>query len=152
MGKVESICYEKVVPLITKMGYEVVEVEYAKKNNGMNLTFVIYKKEGINVDDCEKVHKVIDPFLDEINPTNDTPYILNVESPGLTRPIKNFADFKRNEGILVEIKLYAPLENKKNYIGKIIDYNEESVIISIEGKETKFLKSNIASIIPNIKF
>ena len=60
------------------MGYEVVEVEYAKKADGMNLTFFIDKDGGIDVDDCEAVSKTIDPLLDELNPTDDQAYILNV--------------------------------------------------------------------------
>ena len=57
-SKVKSICEEKVVPLIEELGYEVVEVEYAKKSDGMNLTFYIDKENGVQIDDCEKVSKV----------------------------------------------------------------------------------------------
>ena len=58
-SKVKTLCEEKVVPVIENLGYEVVEVEYAKKNDGMNLTFFIDKEEGVKIEDCEKVSKEI---------------------------------------------------------------------------------------------
>ena len=69
-SKVKSLCEEKVVPLIEELGYEVIEVEYSKKSDGMNLTFFIDNDEGIKIEDCEKVSKAIDGLLEELNPTN----------------------------------------------------------------------------------
>jgi len=54
-GKVKSICEEKVVPVIEELGYDVVEVEYIKKSDGMNLTFYIDSDNGIQIEDCEPV-------------------------------------------------------------------------------------------------
>ena len=70
-GKVVQICEEKICPIIEQAGYEVIEVEYAKKHDGMNLTFYISKDDEITIEDCEKVNNLIEPILDEINPTND---------------------------------------------------------------------------------
>ena len=84
MAKVLDIVEEKINPIIEKLGYEVVEVEYGKKVDGMNMTFYIDKKGGITLDDCEIVHKAIDAPLDEINPTGDEKYILNISSCGST--------------------------------------------------------------------
>ena len=95
-SKVKSICEEKVVPVIEEMGYEVVDIEYAKKSDGMNLIFYIDKDEGVKIEDCEKVSRAIDGLLEELNPTDDSPYILSVSSPGLDRPLKTERNFKRN--------------------------------------------------------
>ena len=116
-SKVVERCNAHIVPIIEKMGYDVLEVEYAKKVDGMNLTFYIDKiPNGITIDDCEKVNNAITDVLDEINVSDDTPYILNVSSAGLDRPVKNHKDFLRNKGKEVEIKLYSPINNKKSYI------------------------------------
>ncbi len=151
-SKVKTICEEKVSPIIENLGYEVVEVEYAKKSDGMNLTFYIDNEKGIKIEDCEIVSKAINDLLDELNPTDDQPYILNVSSPGIDRPIKSERDFKRNEGKLISITLFAKIDGKKVYEGKLIGYNEASVTIEINDKEFTFDKEKIAHIVPVIDF
>ncbi len=151
-SKVESLCEENIVPIIEKMGYDVVEVEYAKKVDGMNLTFVIDKKGGITLDDCEKVHKIVDEELDKLNPTGDTSYILNISSVGLDRPIKNYKDFIRNKGKQVEVKLFRPLNGNKVFKGELINFTEEEVIISESGQEKVFKKDLVAQVIPVVEF
>ena len=95
-SKVKSIGEEKVVPVIEELGYEVVEVEYVKKSDGMNLTFYIDKDEGVLIEDCENVSKAIDDLLEELDPTEGVGYILSVSSPGIDRPIKTNRDLQRN--------------------------------------------------------
>ncbi len=153
MAKVKQICEEKVCPVIEEMGYDVVEVEYAKKSDGMNLTFYIDCDKGIDLADCEKVAKVIDPLLDELNPTDDQPYIMNVSSQGLDRPLKTERDFKRNLGKEIEIVLFAKIDGKKNFKGVLKSYDEKSVTITTAKEEDLALeRQKIAHIVPIIKF
>ena len=151
-SKVVQICEQKINPIITELGYEVVEVEYAKMSNGMNLTFFIYSPNGITIDDCEKFNDAITDVLDEINPTNDESYTLNVSSPGLDRPIKNYNDFLRNKGKLVEISLYTQVDKKKNYQGLLEDFTDENVCLIIDNKPKTFERKNVSKISPVIEF
>jgi len=151
-GKVKTICEEKVVPVIENMGYEVVEIEYAKKSDGMNLIFYIDKDEGINIEDCELVSRAIDPLLEEVNPTDDAPYILSVSSPGIDRPLKTERDFKRNLGKEISVTLFAKIDGTKNFEGVLEEYDENTLTILVKGKQIKFEKSKIAHIVPVIKF
>ncbi len=151
-SKVVQICEQKINPIITELGYEVVEVEYAKMSNGMNLTFFIDSPNGITIDDCEKVNDAITDVLDEINPTNDESYTLNVSSPGLDRPIKNYNDFLRNKGKLVEISLYTQVDKKKNYQGLLEDFTDENVCLIIDNKPKTFERKNVSKISPVIEF
>ncbi|MBO7508237.1 MAG: hypothetical protein J6T39_01155 [Clostridia bacterium] len=86
---VSEIVEEMAKPIVDNLGYELVEVKYSKGYSGMELTLFIHSPNGITLDDCEKVSKAIDEPLDELNPTKDEPYSLNVSSLGLDRPIKN---------------------------------------------------------------
>lgn len=151
-SKVKTICEEKIVPVIENLGYEVVEVEYVKKNDGMNLTFFIDNEDGIKIEDCERVSKEINSLLDEINPTEDQPYTLNVSSPGIDRPLKTERDFKRNEGKLISITLFAKIDGKKVFEGILTTYNEESITIEINNKPLTFKKETIAHVVPVIDF
>lgn len=150
-SKVKSICEEKIVPIIEQMGYEVVEVEYAKKSDGMNLTFYIDKDGGIQIEDCEIVSKAIDQTLEEINPTDDNPYILSVSSPGLDRPLKTERDFRRNLDKEISVTLFAKLDGKKKYEGILKSFNDKEIILQVDGKEIKLDHEKIAHIVPIIK-
>ena len=151
-SKVKSICEEKVVPVIEEMGYEVVDIEYAKKSDGMNLIFYIDKDEGVKIEDCKKVSRAIDGLLEELNPTDDSPYILSVSSPGLDRPLKTERDFKRNLDKEIEVTLFAKIGGCKKYTGLLKSYNEQNVEIEINGQSMIIEKSKIAHIVPVIKF
>lgn len=118
----------------------------------MNLVFTIDSDNGVTIDDCEKVHKLIDPILDELNPTDDKPYILSVSSPGIDRPLKTDRDFKRNEGKEIEITLFQKLEGKKKFVGTLKAYDAKAVTIEDGDKTLTFDREKIAHIVPVIKF
>ena len=151
-SKVVEICEQKINPIIENLGYEVVEVEYAKKVDGMNLTFYIDQQNGIQIEDCEKVNNAITDVLDEINITNDVPYILNVSSPGLDRPIKNQRDFLKNKDKMVELTLYKQKNGQKKFCGKLVDFTDANVVLNIEGKDLVFEKAEVANLCPVIEF
>jgi len=129
-----------IIPYAESLELDVVEVEYAKKFNGMNLTVFIHKTGGVTIDDCENLHKLIDKPLDDLNPTNDKPYILNVSSLGIDRPLKTQKDFKRSLGQMLQIKFYAPIDDKKEIEGTLIDYNDLTITIKDNDGNIKELK------------
>lgn len=159
-SKTKTICEEKIVPLIRQLGYDVVEVEYVKKSDGMNLTFYIDRDNGVEINDCETVSKYIDPILDELNPTDDQPYILNVSSPGIDRPLKTDRDLKRNIGKEISITLFAKQDGNKIFDGTLIDFDDDKITIDVlpSKKNKKSLqgqiqieRQKIAHIVPIIK-
>ena len=150
--KITESVKQKIEPLVTEMGYEIVDVEFEKKYGDDNLTIFIDIPSGVSLDDCEKVHNAIDPLLDELDPTQGKPYILNVSSPGLDRPFKTQRDFERNYGKEVEIKLYAPLKGKKLFEGVLVSRNENTLTIKTSAEEIKFENSKVALARPLVKF
>ncbi len=135
MSKIADEVSLYLTPIVQELGYEIVEVEFAKKYNGDNLTVFIDKKEGfINIDDCEKVHTAIDAPLDELDPTGGKPYTLNVSSPGADRPIVTNKDFERNIGETLEIKLFQSLNKKKVLVGKLLEFDDDALFIEDDKK------------------
>ena len=150
--KIEQSVIEKIQPAVTALGYEIVDVEFEKKNGEDNLTIFIDIPSGVSLDDCEKVHYAVDPLLDELDPTAGKPYILNVASPGLDRPFKKQRDYERNYGKEVEIKLYAPLKGKKVYEGVLVARDENSLTLNLGKEEIKIENNKIAIARPLVKF
>ena len=151
--KIEDLVRERIEKAVMDLGYEIVEIEFLKKDGNNNLTiYVDYPNGGITLDDCEKINGIVDPILDDLDPTNGRPYMLNVMSPGLDRPFKRQRDYERNYGKEVEVKLYAPLKGKKVYEGTLLSHDENALRISISGEEQTIENSRIALVRPLIKF
>jgi ribosome maturation factor RimP len=124
MSKISEKVEEFITPIVDALNknIDIVEVEFAKKHNGDNLTVFIDKPGGVTIEDCELVHGSIDDPLDELDPTEGKPYTLNVSSPGIDRPIVTDKDFSRNIGEELEVNLYEPIM-KKRTLAKTIALN-----------------------------
>lgn len=152
MAKVKQVCEKEIAPIIEDLGYDLIEVSYQKLADGMNLIFTIDSDNGITIDDCEKVSKVIDPILDKLNPTEDQPYILSVSSPGIDRPLKTERDFKRNLEKEIELTLFKKIDGKKTFVGILKTYDDNEITIDENNKLVTLKRKDIAQIQPVIKF
>lgn len=152
MAKIAENVFNFLEPIVSNLGYELADVEYEKKENGMNLTVFINSENGINITDCEKVHHAIDEPLDELNPTDDKPYILNVSSLGLDRPFKTDKDFMRNIGELVEARLFKPVDKKKVFEGTLLKFDSNIITLMVDGKEIELDRKIISKISKVIEF
>ncbi len=145
MSKISEQIEKFIEPIVTELGYEIVEVEFAKKHNGDNLTVFIDKKDGyIDIVDCETVHTAIDEPLDELDPTQGKPYTLNVSSPGIDRPIVSDKDYNRNLGEVLEVKLFQAIQKKKIFIGKLLSFDETSIELEVENETVKLERKMIS--------
>ena len=114
-------------PLAEELGYVLWDVEYEKQGADMYLRITIDSEEGITLDDCERMHRAIDPLLDEHDPIEDA-YHLEISSPGIERELKNEMHISACEGWDVEVRLYAPLDGAKSYTGKLVGLNGEGAV------------------------
>ena len=149
--KVADLVYEKIKPLFNN-DIELVEVEYTKKNDGMHLTIYIEKEDGISVDDCVAVSRLIDEPLEGLNPTNDEPYYLDISSYGLDKPLKYDWQFKKYQDKKVNVKLYAKLDGRKEFVATLKQKTEDSVVLSVDDENIKINLKDIAYITPYIEF
>lgn len=120
--------------VIEDLGFELVDVEYVKEYGNFCLNFYIYSRGGTSLDDCTNVHNAIDPLLEECDPTGGKPYMLCVSSMGLDRPIKTEKDFNRLSGVEIDVKLYAPVNGRKEYTGAIVHCADNKLDLLVEGK------------------
>jgi len=153
VANVKKQVEDLVTPIAEGLGVEVVEVVFEKKYDGMNLTVFIDKKGGVGLEDCEKVHKAIDEPLDELDPTNGASYTLNVSSPGLDREIKTDKDFNRNIGEVLEVNLFKKIGLTKKFIGELLSFDENKIIIKDKkGKDVEIARNIISKATKYIEF
>lgn len=137
---------------IEKLNIELIDVEFLKEGPRKILRLYIDKRGGVGLDDCEQVSRLIEPLLDEKDPINE-PYVFEVSSPGLERPLKTQKDFIRHEGELVEVRLYAPINNRKTYEGNIVGLEDKILKISMEdGSIMNFDMKDVSKVSRVIKF
>jgi ribosome maturation factor RimP len=118
-------------PIINENHFELYDVEYVKEGNVWYLRAYIDKKGGITVDDCELVSRKLSDLLDKEDFIPDA-YILEVSSPGLGRQLKKDKHFEHSLGEEVEIKLYKPIDKRKEWVGILTEYNSDALIIQID--------------------
>lgn len=131
-------------PSIAEKGYELVYAEYIKEGPEWYLRFFIDQEEGIDLDDCVLVSRLIEAVLDEEDLV-PTQYILEVSSLGLERPLRNEEDYLKSLGKGVMAYLYKDVDGKKQIRGKLHGY-EEQVVLEVEGQLVGIEKSNISKI------
>ena len=150
--KTTEICENLCRATIESMGFELYDVEYQKEYGDWVLTFYIDKPGGVTIDECEAVSRAIELILDEKDPI-DSEYMLSVSSLGIDRPLKKSRDFERAMGQELEIKLYAPQNGKKQWIGTLTAFDADGFTVQTEQGETLTLqKKDCALVRPNIRF
>ena len=144
-AEIEAYCTELVTPIIEENNFELVDVEYVKEGADYYLRVYADKDGGINIDDCVFISRALEAKLDESDRIKDA-YILEVSSPGLTRPLKKEKDFKRRIGKLVDIKLYKAQQGRKELSGILKEYTETTITIDDEGTEITLNRNDISMI------
>ncbi|MBR4795903.1 MAG: ribosome maturation factor RimP [Lachnospiraceae bacterium] len=132
-------------PIVEANNFELVDVEYVKEGSDYYLRAYIDKEGGITIDDCELVSRAFEDKLDKENFIKD-PYVLEVSSPGLTRPLKKEKDFARSIGKLIEIKTYKAINKEKSFTGTLKSYDDDTVTIDLDGALLSIERANISLI------
>lgn len=146
--KTESL----IIPILDRMNFELVDVEYVKEGGIWYLRAYIDKEGGITVNDCEAVAREMNEILDAEDFIPDS-YTFEVSSPGLGRPLKKEKDYVRNMGKEVEIRTYRAINKSKEFFGILKAYDKNSVtIVNEEDEVLEFAKSDIALIRQAVHF
>ena len=149
--KVTDLVAEFSKPIIENLGCSLWDVEYVREGSERYLRIYLDKEGGIDIDDCEKIHRAIDPILDEKDPIAES-YHFEVCSAGLERTLKRPEDFVRFMDSAVLVKLYRPRNGLKELPGTLRGYEDGRITIEA-GKETiTFEKSEVALVRLRVEF
>ncbi len=149
--KVSDLVTEFAKPVAEQLGYSLWDVEYVREGADRYLRVYIDKDGGIGIEDCEKVHRALDPILDEKDPIPDS-YHFEVCSAGIERTLKRPADFARYIDSPILVKLYRPRNGLKE-IPCILRGYEDGRLTAEAGKETiTFEKSEVALVRLRVEF
>lgn len=119
-------------PLAAEHNHFVVDVEL-KTGGGQNEVWVLLDNEsgGVNIDHCSKISKELG-FLIEAHELFDNKYRLNVSSPGLSRPLSDKRQYKKNEGRVATIKFKNSSGEYQKIEGVITGVMDDIIAITNE--------------------
>lgn len=136
---------EGIEPIVSELGYRIWDITYAKIGADYHLEITIDSDDGIEISDCEKVHRAIDPVLDEIDPIEGF-YYLEVSSPGVERELRLDEHISLSIGEKVEAKLFAPKDGVKSVVGILSSFEDGIIKIDCEEQEYCFARADVSKL------
>ena len=139
-AEIESLICEPV----RSLGFELVRIQLSR---GVNAKLQIMAERcdetGMTVDDCALISRTAEAILDVENPIEE-PYVLEVSSPGIDRPLTRMADFARFSGFEVKVEIKLPLDGRRRFKGKLLGVEDTAVKLATPDEEISLDFSNIA--------
>ncbi|ERJ13520.1 Ribosome maturation factor RimP protein [Haloplasma contractile SSD-17B] len=136
MSTIVEYCTKIGQPIIEQMGYELVDVEYAKEGNRQFLRYYVDKEGGIDIEECALISEKIGDELDRNDPIKDE-YMLEISSPGAEKPLKTKEAIKRSIGEYVYIKVYKTVNGMKEFEGDLVNFEDDTVTLEYKDKNIK---------------
>lgn len=142
-SKIEKSTLEIVEPIASDIGYFVYDVEYIREGPHWFLRIYIDHDEGVSLDDCEKISRIVSEKLDSTNiiPNN---YFLEVSSPGIERVLRQGWHYDKAIGSNIHAKLFKAVEGAKKIEGELVSHKDEEIIIRTPQNDITILISNIS--------
>ena len=115
-------------PILAAASTEAVEWSCHRHGGRLMVRLLVDKIGGVTVHDCTRLNRQIGQAL-EVSPAVEEPYVLEVSSPGLDRPLMTPRDFERAIGEPVELHMRQALEGKMQIDGNLLVVQPEAVVV-----------------------
>jgi len=125
---------------VESLGAKLYDIVIIKENNRNIFRVVVTSPNGINLDKCAEISRMISPILDVEEPMSGV-YNLEVSSPGIERKLKKKEHFMGSIGELVKIKN----TNTEIFKGKLLKANEDKIVLLTKLEEVEFTYDDILS-------
>ena len=130
MGPQERV-RELVEPLLAERGLEVVDCEFvASKADASTLRVSVDRTGGVDLDAIAAATEVVSRALDEADPVPGGRYTLEVSSPGIERPLRTPAHFRRFVGATVAVKTAPSVEGDRRLQGRLEAADDDGVVVA----------------------
>lgn len=130
-------------------GLEIFDVQLRREAIGTVLRVIIDRpdrgvpeapEDAVGIEECQRVSQDLSALLDVEEDDLDEPslgqaYTLEVSSPGLDRPLRHEADYRRFTGRLAKIVTTEPIEGQSAFAGRIAGLEGGDVVLE-EGRRT----------------
>jgi ribosome maturation factor RimP len=134
-----------VTRVLRDLGLTLDRVEMVHHPRQAVVRIYVEKEGGVGVEDCAAVSREVSAILDIEDPI-DSPYVLEVSSPGLDRPLKGAGDFERFAGRRVRLHTFGPVEGRRQFRGTLEGHADGVVSLRDEelGREVRVPLDQVA--------
>ena len=115
-------------PAVQDLGYSLIFVDVTGSGGRRILRLFIDRSEGIGLEDCASVSRQVSPML-EVEDAFDGPFVLEVSSPGLNRPLVRPEHFERHAGSRVRLRTGRPVDGRHSFIGTLVGLDGGDVVV-----------------------
>jgi ribosome maturation factor RimP len=117
-------------PVVGAAGYDLEELVVTPAGRRSVVRVVVDRDEGVTLDDIAEVSRAVSAVLDE----NDgdlgrSPYVLEVTSPGVDRPLTEPRHWRRNTGRLVTVPIGG-----EQVTARVTAVDDSGVTLAVEAK------------------
>ena len=121
-------------PVLGRLGYELVELEYAAGRAHALVRLFIDAPAGVGLEDCARASREVSVLLDVEDPI-PTAYTLEVSSPGFDRVLRTQAHFGRFVGSRVFVELKEPRAGRRRYTGTLLTVDEAGIGLEVDREQ-----------------
>ncbi len=130
-------------PVVIDLELELVEVQFRREATGWVLRIIVDNEDGVSLDNCSAVSREVGRLLEVEDPI-EYPYLLEVSSPGLERPLTKEKDYLRFRHRKAKIKTWEPVDNQRVFVGTIENLHNKVLTLQTDGGEIKLPLDMIA--------
>ena len=124
-----------ILPSLTSMGFELVQVKLLDGKSQQTLQIMAERPDGtISLDDCAAISRQVSAVLD-VEDTIQAAYRLEVSSPGIDRPLVKMADYQKYIGHAAKIETVLPIDGRKRFAGALKAVEGFNVIITVDKQD-----------------
>ena len=121
-------------PVVGAAGYDLEELVVTPAGRRSIVRVVVDREGGVTLDDIAEISRTVSEVLD----ANDdgmgrTPYVLEVSSPGVDRPLTEPRHWRRNTGRLVTVAV-GPAGQTTEVTGRVTAVDDAGVILAVEAQ------------------
>jgi ribosome maturation factor RimP len=141
MNEVVSNIIGLIKPAFERNHVYLVDVEFRGRGKDRVLSIFVDTMEGITLSQITHFNQEISDLLDMHN-VIPGPYRLEISSPGLDRPLKYLWQYQKNINRKLQVN-YSDRDTQKEIIGKLINADEEGILIESKNDKLKIPFSEI---------
>ena len=130
-------------PLAEERGFELVATEICGPKGHPVVRVYLDREGGIDLEAITEANAWISQAFDEEPPVRG-PYVLEVSSPGIERPLRQKDDFERFSGSEAVVKTVRPVDGRRNFTGTLEGMDGDTVVIVCGGAECRLPLEAIA--------
>ncbi len=132
--RIAALC----APLLEADGIELVDLEWSSGAGHTTGRLFIHRPGGVTIGECKRIHRVVMAVLEVEGIANERT-AFEVGSPGLDRPLRTAADFRRAEGYFVTVRRRVPGEKlrEERLVGKLLSVGSALTLELDKGGEAE---------------